>query len=408
MSPAFSPRGRAFAPPSCLGNLNASRMAFCAGGPAAWDPLPRGFALGSGPTIAHAQGIVSKRPEDVQLVAAAGQGSSDEVTMLLQQGVSPNVRARSSHGVLALGQATTPLNAAAARGSPDVVKLLLEARADPNFSQTGARVLTPLHEAANLHVAELLIAAGARVSARDPREPDIRWYHQQRGRHEVAGHILAAVRARVLPPPMPLPQGSAQARSEKAFPCMSAAESAAAVQAWSMRGWEAREVACGLGPTARPSTRRPGSGNACASPMRGSSASPMHALEEFECAICMADMQADDACIALPCNAAPRSPSFPEPSGLGGSGERRRCASVPPMLADGCVRAHVFHAACLEVWWRKSCRCPTCRRDVRRWLGRSSVRLPVGTKTPADLVEVSKRQDFLLFGRTALVGRKPL
>lgn len=344
---ASIPRSTVCGPPSCLSSLNASRMAFCAGGPAAWDPLPTGFHLGAGPTTSTAQGHVSKKADDTALVAAAGRGAEREVALLLPRATSPNVRAKVCLGkVASQGHATTPLHAAAARGALSVVKLLLEGAADPNTRQSGLRMITPLHEAATVEIAEVLLNAGARTSTRDPREPDPAWYHRQRGRHDVADAILAASRlqasAPLLPPASPS-RPSQQPRPQKVFPCMTTAEMAAAKQAWKTSGSSARS-AC------RASTPRFVEGQEHGKPWVCSDG-------DFECAICMLELKPDDECLLVPCNS---------PAANGGGGLRPGTVGyLEPLAQQRQGTPHVFHLACIEQWWLKSCRCPTCRRDVR-------------------------------------------
>lgn len=327
----FTPRGKLCAPPASLGSINASRMAFCVGGPAAWDPLPRGFASGSGPTIAHARGHMSTRSEDIALVVAVGQGNLEEVLRLLNLGTSGNTRVLNPIGA-ASRHATTALHTAAARADTTIVHALLEARTDPSSCQSGLRMLTPLHEAATVPVAEMLMNAGAQPSTKDPREPDFSWYHQQRGRPDVAKAIVKEARARTQQAPHQLPSFSVDVRPDKVFPCMTAAETSAARQAWSMPGWIVLDFA------------QRGFPEDCDDDF------------DFECSICMAAVRSDDKCMMLPCGG--------EGSGPG----QARCASVPPDGGTSSGRPHFFHSECLEAWWLKSCRCPTCRRDVRRWL----------------------------------------
>lgn len=225
--------------PSCSG-LRASSMAFAAGGPAAWDALPRGFALGAGPTIVQARGRVSCQTDDSALVAAAGRGDTEEVQELLQRASSPNVLARRPCDRGGLAPATTALHAAAASGELSTVQLLLDSGADAQRQQSGLRRLTPLHEAATVAVAELLLAAGACPTASDPREPDPAWYHKQRGRNNVAEVIAtAAAAAAAAAREVAVIDASPNSSSlPKLFPCMTSAEITRARRAWGLRGAE--------------------------------------------------------------------------------------------------------------------------------------------------------------------------
>jgi len=316
-------------------SLNATRMAFCAGGPAAWDLLPGGLSLGAGPTIFHAQGEVSKLDADVALVSAAGRGSAEEVRDLLVQASSPNVRApvhgsaSPVHGSAVPGHATTALHAAAAKGSLDVVQILLTGGADPRL-RNNLRMLTPLHEAATVPVAEALLAARASPNSRDPREPDPAWYHRQRGRHDVALRI-AAVANKIVPvsnltqsETTPF-QGSNTAK-KKVFPSLSAAEIAAARLAWEVTNIASHPAILRANP---------------AMCLHSTFPRAKRTTDELECPICMVEMSDTDRCIVLPCN-------------------------IKDGVLSSTVKAiHAFHSACIERWWTKSCRCPTCRRDLR-------------------------------------------
>lgn len=434
------PRGRPSAPPNC--GFKASRMAFSAGGPAAWDPLPVGFNLGAGPTIAHAQGAVSRRDEDVALLLAARHGDTDEVIRSLARASSPNVACIiSSGGNATHGHATTALHVAAARGELSCVQVLLAGGADPRRRQSGLRFVTPLHEAATAAVAEELLRAGASPAANDPREPDPAWYHRQRGRHDVADCIVAARQAAAvsLPPPAPGAAGQAGAGSRKAYPCLSNAECAAVRKAWGISGFELRAA-----------WRAADTGGGAPPDVGELAVAPPVESEELECAICMCELQDGDQCVLLPCGgganlldrplvaaprpgassgsnglssrealrrqaaAAPASGGGVDSPGGGGSsssGSRQRAplmrgASSPPSLVrplrrlssnvgsgDGpqelqplarrsassageqtlCGKTpHAFHATCLERWWSRSCRCPTCRRDVRGRLAKAA------------------------------------
>lgn len=192
-------------------------------------------------------------------------------------------------------------------------------------------------------IADALLAARASPSASDPREPDPAWYHRQRGRHDIADLVAAMARSTAqLPSP---PATASQSRPLKAFPSMSAAEMVAARQAWNTRGTEVRGA-----------MRFDAPHTSSTSSLTG---------ESVECAICMADILDAEDCLSLPCGgqqsrAGADSRSF----------RRSLTATLPASGSCGALtgRPHAFHTSCLEKWWRKSCRCPTCRRDVRPWL----------------------------------------
>lgn len=368
--------------------LQASRMAFSAGGPAPWDPLPRGFALGSGPTIVHAQGPVSRREEDATLVTAAGRGAADEVKELLAHASSPNVLARRVTENGSHAHATTALHAAAAKGSLECVQMLLDGGADPRRKQSGLRMLTPLHEAANMDVAKALLSSGASPVAQDPREPDPAWYHRQRGRHKVADIISAAARRD--------PLGAQQRRrtqadmsiavtgaegvpAPKAFPSMSSAEAQRARQAWSLMGADMYALVL----SAAGKCSRTKEAAAALVPER------LREVLDLECAICMTGLGMEEECVILPCGLLGRSHATSSSATaetedaaegeapVGGEGRRSRrsarrtrsaSTSEADIRLDIAGRLHAFHVTCLDKWWTKSCRCPTCRRDVRQWL----------------------------------------
>jgi ankyrin repeat protein/L-ascorbate metabolism protein UlaG (beta-lactamase superfamily) len=90
---------------------------------------------------------------------AAGQGRSDIVTFLLEQGMDVDSR---------LWNGRTPLMAAAAGGMTETVNLLLGRGGNPNFGDELGR--TPLHDAAvtgRVDVMSALAAGGATVNAPD-------------------------------------------------------------------------------------------------------------------------------------------------------------------------------------------------------------------------------------------------
>jgi len=380
-------------------------MAFSAGGPAPWDPLPRGFALGSGPTIVHAQGPISRREEDATLVTAAGRGAAAEVKEMLAHVSSPNVLARRVTESGSHAHATTALHAAAAKGSLECVQMLLDSGADPRRKLSGLRMLTPLHEAATLEVAKALLSAGASPVAQDPREPDPAWYHRQRGRHKVADFVAAAAREREADAMAHLRRrgealaaaSAADAPPMKAFPSMSSAEVQRARQAWGLVGADMYSLVL----SAAGRCSRTKEAVATLVPER------LREVLDLECAICMTGLLMEDDCVVLPCGLLGRTPASSssaavqqplaegerrdeaaeeeavaeagaEAHPLGSAHERRegrhkrraRSASTTEaeLRMDIAGRLHAFHASCLEKWWAKSCRCPTCRRDVRHWL----------------------------------------
>jgi len=344
--------------------------------------------MGSGPTVVHAQGPVSQRAEDTMLVTAAGRGAAQEIRELLARASSPNVLARRATDNGSHSHATTALHAAAANGSLDSVRVLLEGGANPRTKQSGLRMLTPLHEAATVDVAKALLAAGASPTARDPREPDPAWYHRQRGRHQVAGAIAAAARSESVAarrrPQSELAMataGGGSAPPTKIFPSMSSVEVQRVRQTWSLSGADLYKLVLDAAGTL------PGPRKADLVPER------MCEVLELECAICMAGLQVDEECILLPCGLLDRpptaqapqlseGPTFSDsPSGIEGRGRacgaaraalRARSASLceAELRSNIAGRLHAFHSACLDQWWSKSCRCPTCRRDVRQWLPR--------------------------------------
>merc|ERR1712032_359369 len=71
------------------------------------------------------------------------------------------------------------------------------------------------------------------------------------------------------------------------------------------------------------------------------------AEEDFDCAICMTNIQEAENCILLPCY------------------KLFKKGCTPGAQLAG--RPHAFHTSCIETWWCKSCRCPTCRCDVRQF-----------------------------------------
>eukprot|EP00929_Paragymnodinium_shiwhaense_P040069 TRINITY_DN20947_c0_g1_i5.p1 TRINITY_DN20947_c0_g1~~TRINITY_DN20947_c0_g1_i5.p1 ORF type:complete len:469 (+),score=85.02 TRINITY_DN20947_c0_g1_i5:70-1476(+) len=368
--------------PDHPGRLRLATLALSKGGAAAWDPLPQGFALGSGPTIVSASGPVSTNSEDVAFAAAAARNDLEAVVSLLPRVSSPNVvtRGTNDNGLVtqATTRATTALHLAASQGSVDMVRLLLDARADPTRRQSGLRMLTPLHEAATVEVAEALLASGASPSSTDPREPDPAWYLALRGRPtvaEVVTNAAAAERAQrrqqlgalgVYGSPTAARGGdysAGLARRAPVIPSMSAAEVAAARLAWSTSG-RCLLAACSL--------QKPRPGTASALGHHRQEGAPPPALlvgsepcddaaqtaaaDDLDCAICMASLREGDDCMLLPCGVSKAAAAAPLVS------------ETPAMPQGAAGRPHAFHTACLERWWAKSSQCPTCRRDVRQWL----------------------------------------
>lgn len=391
--------------------------------PAAWDVRPMGPMLGAGPTIHHARGAISRRDEDVALVAAAARGEAEEVAKLLPRASSPNVH---SSGVVVSGafqgHATTPLHAAAAVGAVDVVKLLLAGGADPSARQSGLRILRPLHEATTPAVAAELLASGASPLAIDPREPDIAWYHRRHGRPEVAEIVAAAAAALRVAVADPSPRGapdSVGAAPKAYYPCMSSAEIAAALHLWSYSGRKVRAALAGAEAVAAEARRRSaGRQAACTgggaigsrespspTPM-SRAATPSPEEEELECAICLAEICDEDACLLLPCGELGGGRSTAGGAGPADAGGRLPRARTPRTgeaaeAALAAARPHAFHSACLQDWWRKSCRCPTCRRDLRQWLKATGATPPAGAPDGASSAATRRRKQLLLPGGSA-------
>eukprot|EP00450_Noctiluca_scintillans_P001187 CAMPEP_0194498358 /NCGR_PEP_ID=MMETSP0253-20130528/15015_1 /TAXON_ID=2966 /ORGANISM="Noctiluca scintillans" /LENGTH=354 /DNA_ID=CAMNT_0039339991 /DNA_START=56 /DNA_END=1120 /DNA_ORIENTATION=+ len=308
--------------------------------PTPWDPEPEGFGLGAGPTIAHAVDV-SKREEDIQLVLAASKGDAAAVAKALAGASSINVHVRLP-GACISSRATTPLHAASAIGAVDVVRLLLERRAEVSQPHGILRTLTPLHLAANVETATVLLDAGASPIPMDPREPHAVWYHEQRRRKAVAslikGRCAELVRGQRAQERRLHPAGTNETPARaRALPApLNASEHAAVQDAWGVSG------DCLLA--------------AKISPVQSDSAG------DCECAICMVEILPEDQILLLPC---------------GGT----LCNGV---LEGG--RPHVFHSSCMERWLlTKAGACPTCRCDLRRHLPKVSsppTRLSV---TPATL-----------------------
>ena len=114
--------------------------------------------------LAKGADINIKSFDDTLLHVAATHGSGELVELLLAQGA--DVNARDSIG-------STPLNTAVHNENYAAVKTLLTRGADINTKRQGG--YTALHSAKSKEMAEILIAAGARIEDRDddgdtPRE----------------------------------------------------------------------------------------------------------------------------------------------------------------------------------------------------------------------------------------------
>eukprot|EP00931_Biecheleriopsis_adriatica_P102735 TRINITY_DN77673_c0_g1_i1.p1 TRINITY_DN77673_c0_g1~~TRINITY_DN77673_c0_g1_i1.p1 ORF type:complete len:417 (-),score=76.49 TRINITY_DN77673_c0_g1_i1:32-1282(-) len=321
---------------------------------ASWTlPTPALFEPGGGPTIVHAVDV-SKRAEDVRLVSAAANGDVAAVAEALQEASHVDVHVRLPR-TCSSTRATTALHAASAAGAIDVVQLLLQQRADVMGRHGHFRALTPLHDAASVEVAAVLLAAKASPIPLDPREPDAGWYHEQRSRGSIAALIRQrraeaerehrAARARLQPPPSLLTaqiQGTTPRRQLPAPP-MSSAELISVRSAWLVDG---------------------------ASVMSMLPRSPSaHALEEGihredrECSICMIDLMPEDDVLLLPCG------NF--------AGSSNAAGKVPT------GKPHAFHSECLERWlMTKSAACPICRTNLR-------AHLRPGAARPSDAVSAS-------------------
>lgn len=71
-----------------------------------------------------------------------------------------------------------------------MVSALLDQGADPNRRDGGSgRAASPLHAATSPEIATLLLRAGASWATLDPREPSVVWYHEKKGRRDVADTI---------------------------------------------------------------------------------------------------------------------------------------------------------------------------------------------------------------------------
>ncbi|CAJ1352091.1 unnamed protein product [Effrenium voratum] len=237
---------------------------------ASWAlPEPALFDPGGGPTVAHSRPELSKRPEDVRLVSAAAKGDLDAVERALPQ-ASLQAHVRLS----ACLRATTALHAASCAGSVEVVRRLIEARAEVARRHGQLRALTPLHDAACVEVAELLLGARANPWANDPREPDPAWYHEQMSRGAVAA-LIRRRRAASSAEAEGEGEASPERRALPALP-LSAAELQAVRASFLMQG---HEVLPRLG-------------------------------EDAECSICMVDISAEDELICLPCGSSCRPHAF--------------------------------------------------------------------------------------------------
>merc|ERR1719468_586317 len=105
----------------------------------------------------------------------------------------------------------------------------------------------------------------------------------------------------------------------------------------------------------------------------------------------MTEFLEEEACILLPCGL--RDCGIETHDRNGDATEQgderlhpamRRVPSAPAGSLPTKGRLHAFHDACLERWWAKSCRCPTCRYDVRRSLPPAQLAPPQVPSTTGD------------------------
>lgn len=211
----------------------------------------------------------------------------------------------------------------------------MEARADVNGRHGILRGLTPLHEAASVEVAQALLDAGASPLSLDPREPNLPWYHEQRGRPAIASLIRSrrqqlvrehnAAHQRLHPGTSAgVSQTSQQTRPRVLPPPLSAAEFARAQAAWCVDG---QTLLSATGHSDWDADGEPGANVDC------------------ECTVCMVDMCPGEKVLVLP------------------------CASADGEYRAGGGRPHAFHSSCMERWLlTKAGACPICRADLRRQL----------------------------------------
>lgn len=112
---------------------------------------------------------------DTPLIAAAKNGYTEIVRLLLEAGANPNSRGPLGFRFGLFG-AKTPLGEATREGQTESVEALLEAGADPNAGSTtdyfGLLLsMTPLSEAARLNHAKIAAA----LANADGVDPDARW-----------------------------------------------------------------------------------------------------------------------------------------------------------------------------------------------------------------------------------------
>ena len=147
-------------------------------------------------------GNVSLRKQDIEYVEAARDGLIDTLRDILAHEEGEQRRPSSVDVVVRLGsrahaKVTNALNEAARGGHVEVCRFLCnEGGCDPKKTLELGRVITPLHSAANVETAAVLLEAGAisryRQTLRsDSRIPDPSWYHNSQRRSAVAGFIDA-------------------------------------------------------------------------------------------------------------------------------------------------------------------------------------------------------------------------
>jgi cytohesin len=124
-------------------------------------------------TLFLEKGVDASRPEF--LIAATIGGKKEVVELLLEKGARANARDRSNSSAIAT---------AARTGNAEVVSLLLAKGADPNSRDN--LLSTPLHEAANKAVAQLLVDKGAEVNVVDQANKSPMFRAVQAGKKDVA------------------------------------------------------------------------------------------------------------------------------------------------------------------------------------------------------------------------------
>jgi hypothetical protein len=320
------------------------------------DPLIARPNLGSGPTI-HTAVTVSTSLADRALVLACRDGDVSAVLAALS-GTDGAECASIDAIVRVNGRPATGLYLAAELGATAVVVALLKAGADPQSSPIGLRALRPLHAAANVQVARLLLAAKAFPYSVDPREPEPAWYHRQRGRAAIALEVErelqlqrprasnASTNAQVLTHRERLQTTPLR---KAVVPAVSGDELRAVLKAFSKRCEDCKSA---------------------------------HAGAEGECIVCMGswDQQGQSA--------ADQAAEEPETRQKHGGKVATAGALVElPCGASGAT-PHMFHARCLTQWLQKKASCPVCRCDVRGML-RSGRRPPPQPLPPRQLGPLS-------------------